>query len=89
MPLGSPFPGTTLAPLILFGGPSFLNSFGSEGIKVPFAINSLILGTYLYSRFMFFVTLNLSALSGIVCYFVLDITLFDKALKTKNINIPE
>ncbi len=36
LPLGSPFPGTTLAPLILFGGPSFLNSFGSAGIKVPF-----------------------------------------------------
>ena len=75
MPLGSPFPGTTLAPLILFGGPSFLNSFGSEGIKVPFAINSLILGTYLYSRLIILVTLYVSLVVGLGLSFDCALTL--------------
>ena len=48
-----------------------------------------MLGTYLYSRFMVFVTLNVSGFSGIGGYFVWDIASFEKAIKIKNIKITE
>ena len=43
-----------------------------------------MLGTYLYSKFMVFVTLNVSGFSGIGGYFVWDIVSFENAIKTKN-----
>ena len=46
-----------------------------------------MLGTYVYSRFMVFVTLNVFGFSGIGGYFVWDIASFEKAIKTKSMAI--